>query len=164
MVILHTARLILRPTQIGDLDAFFQIMRNPRAMAHWSTLPHAGIDVTRDWMGSMLDHADSGHELVIERDNVLIGKAGGWLLPKIGYILHPDHWSMGYATEAMAAIIPHIWATSDVRELVADVDPLNPASVRVLINLGFRENGRAEWTFCIGGVWADSIYLALPRP
>jgi ribosomal-protein-alanine N-acetyltransferase len=64
----------------------------------------------------------------------------------------------------MEAIIPHIFATSDVPELTADVDPRNGASLRLLEKLGFHETGRAERTFFLYGDWADSVYLARPRP
>jgi ribosomal-protein-alanine N-acetyltransferase len=164
MVTLRTARLILRPARADDLAAFFGIMSNARAMAHWSTLPHASPAVTRDWMGLMLEQGEDGHDLVIERNGTVIGKAGGCRLPEIGFILHPDYWSQGYATEAMTALVPHIFATSDLPALTADVDPDNLASRAVLRKLGFVETHRAERTFCLGGVWADSIYLELARP
>ena len=161
---IRTARLTLRAARPDDLHALHAIMADPRAMAHWSTLPHDSPEVTRDWMAGMLDQAATGHERIVCLDGAVIGKAGGYRLPDVGFILHPDHWGRGYATEAMAAILPWIWATSDVPALVADVDPLNPASLRVLQKLGFRETGRAARTFCLGGVWADSVYLRLDRP
>jgi RimJ/RimL family protein N-acetyltransferase len=48
--------------------------------------------------------------------------------------------------------------------LLADVDPRNVASLRVLDRLGFKETGRAERTFLLGDEWCDSVYLALQRP
>jgi len=85
-------------------------------------------------------------------------------LPEIGYILHPDHWGHGYATEAMQTLIAHLWANTDWPALTADIDPQNLASLRVLQKLGFVETGRAARTFCLGGVWTDSLYLSLQRP
>jgi ribosomal-protein-alanine N-acetyltransferase len=64
----------------------------------------------------------------------------------------------------MQAVIPHVFATSDVPELRADVDPRNAASLRLPGKFGFHECGRAERTFFLYGEWADSVYLALPRP
>src|SRR5688572_14098197 len=29
----------------------------------------------------------------------------------IAYVLHPDHWGRGYATEAVRAVLPHLFAT-----------------------------------------------------
>ena len=161
---LQTRRLTLRPALPQDVSAFFAIMRDPRAMRHWSTLPHTSIAVTHEWMEPMFDPPGQGFEWVILLDGSVIGKAGGYSLPEVGFILHPDHWGHGYATEAMQAIIPELFACSDVRALTADVDPLNFGSLAVLAKLGFTETHRAARTFNLGGVWADSIYLALRRP
>ncbi len=161
---IKTDRLLLRPAREDDLPAFFAIMSDPRAMRFWSTLPHENIDLTRDWMRPLFNPPGQGFEWVIALDGAVIGKAGGYNLPEIGFILHPDHWGQGYVTEAMQAIIPALFASSDVPHLTADVDPLNVASLRVLEKLGFTQTHRAEKTFNLGGVWADSIYLALPRP
>jgi [ribosomal protein S5]-alanine N-acetyltransferase len=159
-----TARLVLRAPRADDLAAFHAIMADAETMRHWSTPPHESPAVTQEWLQRMLDTAALGHERVIVRDGQVIGKAGGYRLPEVGFILHRDQWGQGIVTEAMAAIIPFIWATSDTDHLMADVDPLNGASVRVLTKLGFVESHRAPNTFCINGVWSDSVYLRLDRP
>jgi len=164
MTVLHSARLTLRPPRAGDLMAFHAIMRDARAMRYWSTLPHATPEVTEAWMAGTLGGGPACLDLVIEKDGALIGKAGSTRLPEIGYILHPDHWGHGYATEAMQTLIAHLWANTDWPALTADIDPQNLASLRVLQKLGFVETGRAARTFCLGGVWTDSLYLSLQRP
>ena len=161
---LRTARLVLRPAKASDLDAFYDILSNPKVMTYWSTPPHPDMATTRAWLDRQLDPECLGRDFVIEREGRCIGKAGAWRLPEIGYILHPDAWGKGIAREAMEAIIPHLFATSDVPALTADVDPRHVASLALLDRLGFRETHRARDTFCIDGVWVDSIYLSLPRP
>lgn len=162
--VLKTERLLLRPAQGDDLPAFHAIMSDPRAMRHWSTLPHESISVTRDWLQGMLHPAPNAADWVLTLNDRVIGKAGGYNLPEIGFILHPDHWGLGYVTEAMQTIIPELFAICDLPGLIADVDPLNTASLKLLAKLGFTETHRAVRTFNLGGVWADSVYLALPRP
>ena len=161
---IRTDRLFLRPAQDDDLPAFFTIMSDPRAMQYWSTLPHDTIDVTQSWMRPMVDSPGQGFDWVVTLDGAVIGKAGGYRLPEVGFILHPDHWGRGYVTEAMQAIIPVLFAMSDVPALMADVDPLNSRSLKALHKLGFSETHRATRTFHIGGIWADSVYLSLRRP
>jgi len=43
---IQTARLPLPAPQADDLGAFHAIMADARAMAHWSTLPHADLATT----------------------------------------------------------------------------------------------------------------------
>jgi RimJ/RimL family protein N-acetyltransferase len=101
---------------------------------------------------------------VIERQGRVIGKAGCWRLPEIGYILHPDYWGRGFAREALEAIIPRMFETHPIDAIVAEVDPRNGASLGLLARLGFAETGRAARTLKVGEEWCDSVYLSLPRP
>ena len=48
-------------------------------------------------------------------------------------------------------------------EILADIDPRNDASLRLLKRLGFRRTGFAQRTIEVAGVWCDSIYLQLPH-
>lgn len=162
---IRTERLLLRRPRPTDLDGFFEIMSNPSAMRYWSTLPHADLSVTRIWLDTMLAReATGGQHCAIELDGRVIGEVGAGRLPDFGFILHPDVWGRGFATEASKAAIGHIFAVTDTPDLKADVDPRNAASLAVLARLGFVETGRAERTFLLGEEWCDSIYLTLERP
>ena len=162
---IRTERLLLRRPRAGDLDAFFEITGNPLAMRFWSTLPHADVSVTRTWLDNMLAReATGGQHFAIELDGQVIGEVGAGRLPDFGFILHPDVWGRGFATEASRAAIAHIFAVTDTPDLRADVDPRNAASLAVLARLGFVETGRAARTFLLGEEWCDSIYLTLARP
>jgi len=162
---IRTERLLLRRPHIDDLDAMFEIMSNPAAMRYWSTLPHASRDVTRPWLEQMIARtAAGGEDFLIEYEGRVIGDVGAGRLPDFGFIIHPDYWGRGLATEASAGFIAHVFGNMAATELRADVDPRNIASLRVLTRLGFTETGRAERTFLLGEEWCDSIYLALPRP
>ena len=140
-----------------------RILSDPQAMRFWSTDPHPDPATTSEWLASMIGRPD-GSDFIIEHDSKVIGKAGAWQLPEVGFILSPDHWGKGFAREAMEAIIAHLWATTDAPRLTADVDPDNHASIKLLNELGFHETHRAENTFFIGGRWVGSIYFALNRP
>jgi RimJ/RimL family protein N-acetyltransferase len=107
--------------------------------------------------------ADQSNEYVLELGGRVIGKAGCWRLPEIGFILHPDYWRLGLAREALGAVIQSTFSRFPVQQLTADVDPRNHACLRLLWSLGFRETGRADRTWFVNNEWADSIYLALRR-
>lgn len=159
-----TKRLLLRRARESDVDAFFAIMSDAETMRYWSTTPHRSIETTRAWVRSMID-ADPAvsDEFVIEHEGRAVGKVGAYRLPEIGFILRRDLWGKGIMTEAATALIEHLFRARDVTELVADVDPRNVGSLRVLSRLGFVEYGRAERTYCIDGTWTDSVYLRRRR-
>ena len=162
---IRTERLLLRRPLMSDLGAMAGIMSDPAAMRYWSTLPHAGVDVTRPWLERMIARtAAGGEDFLIEFESRVIGTVGAGRLPDFGFILHPTHWGRGFATEASRAFITHAFANTAATHLAADVDPRNAASLAVLGKLGFLETHRASNTFLLGDEWCDSVYLALSRP
>lgn len=162
MTRLSTERLILRPVTLADVDALHAVFSDPRAMRYWSTLPHESVEQTRKLVAGMSAADPAKHlELAIELRGHVIGKMGLWDMPEIGYILHPDHWGQGYATEAARAVIQHAFDALGLDQITADVDPDNAVSLKMLGKLGFQETGREKNTIQIGGKWFDSVYLAL---
>lgn len=163
MTELVTKRLVLRRARESDLADLHDAMRRPEAMRYWSTPEHETLEETRVWLQRMLHPAHPSDDFVITLNGRVIGKAGSWKLPEVGYLIHPDHWGKGYATEAMTAVIAHLFATHDMDRLVAEVDPRNAASLGLLARLGFVETHREERTMQWRDEWCDSVYLALPR-
>jgi RimJ/RimL family protein N-acetyltransferase len=107
--------------------------------------------------------AGEGEDFVVEHEGRVVGKAGLYRFPEIGYILHPDVWRRGFAREALGAVVRRAFDVHELPEILADVDPDNAASLAVLGRLGFRETGRKERTLLIGGRWCDSVYLQLKQ-
>ncbi len=161
---IRTARLRLRRARIEDLDALHAVLGNSEATRYWSTPPHASVAQTREWLQSMIDAPpDASDDYVVEYEGRVIGKAGCWRLPEIGFILHPDVWGRGLAREALEAVIPHLFSRFPIEAVTADVDPRNAASLGLLKSLGFVETGRGKGTWQVGDELCDSVYLALPR-
>lgn len=165
MVEIRTRRLLLRRARSQDLKPLHDIFCDRMAMRYWSTLPHAGLDETRDFLDTMMAvPADRGDDFIVEYRGMVIGKVGLHRFPEIGYIFHPAAWGLGYASEALAPVIDRAFRVFGLPAIEADVDPRNDASLRLLHRLGFEETHRAERTWEIGEDWCDSVYLALKRP
>ncbi len=161
MSVLRTRRLVLRRAQAHDLAAVHAAMSDPETMQFWSTPPHADIETTRVWLESMIAApAAESDDFIVTLDGVAIGKMGTWRRPEIGYLIARPHWGKGYASEALEAFIAHA-ASTGAAFLTADVDPRNGASLALLTRAGFRETGRAQNTWQVGGIWCDSVYLRL---
>lgn len=161
--VLTTARLTLRRARISDVDDMHRVLTQAPAMRYWSTPEHETRDQTEAFVRGMMTD-ENADDFVVEYQGRVIGKAGAWDLPEIGYILHPDFWGQGLGFEAVSAVIAHLFASHPIAELTAEADPRNLTSLKVLQKLGFSETGRAERTMQWRDEWCDSIYLALPRP
>ena len=162
--IVRTARLVMRRAEVRDLGAMHAILSNPVAMRYWSTLPHKPLGESREWLKAMMASPETeSDDFVVTLEGRVIGKAGFWRLPEIGYIFHPDHWGQGLARECLSAIIARAFQRSAMDAINADVDPRNQASLGLLGKLGFVETGRKQATWLIGDEWCDSVYLELRR-
>ena len=160
-----TPRLHLRRARASDLNALHSVLSDARAMRYWSRPPHTDLEQTRTWLDSMIQAPpQTSCDYVVEHAGRVIGKAGCWQVPAIGYILHPDAWGRGLAQEALNAVIPKVFASFPIDAITADVDPRNDASVKLLGRLGFIETHRAARTWLVGEEWCDSVYFALARP
>lgn len=164
MTEIKTKRLLLRPMKTTDRDDLFAVFGDPKAMQYWSTRPHTNADQTAAFIRETLE-ADplETADFAIELDGRVVGKAGFWRLPEVGYLLHPDYWRQGYGTEALRALIAYGFQERGLDRVTADVDPDNQASIALLQKLGFAETGREKNTLQIGGSWFDSIYFGLER-
>lgn len=165
MTVLRTPRLTLRRAVPADLAAMHAVLSDARGMTYWSTPPHEDVAVTRDWLGSMIaTPPEQGDDFIVDLGGTAIGKMGAYRLPEFGFILGSAYWGRGYASEAMAAFLDHIFARPDVDHLIADVDPRNAASLALLGKHGFVETHRAKGTWRTHLGLCDSVYLRLDKP
>lgn len=84
---------------------------------------------------------------------------------EIGYIIHPEYWGQGYATEAASLILDFGFANLRLHRVFATCDPNNIASSKVLEKIGMYKEGilREHMRLRSGG-WRDSsLYSILER-
>jgi len=164
MQVIKTERLLLRPATLEDLATFHSILSNPQAMEFWSTPPHREVEQSRVWLQSMINiPPGEGEDFVVEHQGSVIGKAGFFRFPEIGFIFDPGAWGRGFAEEALRAVLERVFQVHRLETVEADVDPRNAASLRLLAKLSFIEIGRRQHTWLIGDQWCDSVDLRLQR-
>lgn len=179
--IIRTERLQLREARKGDLDDFHEFLSNRDVMRYWAWPTHTTREGTKSYLNRILKSSTNGNVefvLVLPVSNPLdhhssktsskekvIGTAGIWdeATGEIELMLHRDYWGHGYMSEALTAMIPTFWQKG-LEKLVADVDPRNEGSIKVLKKFGFVEAGSAKNTCETDIGWCDSVYLELRRP
>jgi RimJ/RimL family protein N-acetyltransferase len=141
--VLHTARLILRPTADEDLDGWAEMMADAETARFIGGLQSRSTA----WRG-MASMAGSwvlngfGMFSLIEKDTGRwVGRVGpwrpeGWPGTEVGWGLHRSAWGKGYAVEAAEAAIR--WAFDDLgwTRVVHCIDPANLPSQKVAERLG----------------------------
>ena len=90
------------------------------------------------------EHWDKGLEYswvitLLEHDNA-VGGVSVFIdgsQSEIGYLVHPDYWNKGIATEASQAIVDWLLSTGEITSISASCDTDNIGSIKVLEKLGF---------------------------
>jgi RimJ/RimL family protein N-acetyltransferase len=151
-MILETARLRLRPPRPDDVPAIVAAM-NDWEVAQWVAappFPYAAADA-EVWIARVLrDHAGPAPGMfaaaALDGDRIV----GSVALERreeepgtavLGYWLARSAWGLGYATEAVLALVARGFGPMGLDRIVAVTDPANAASRRVLAKAGFRELG-----------------------
>lgn len=92
-----------------------------------------------------------GHWLVVQKaDGQVIGDAGFKGKPntnqeiEIGYGLLEQYWNKGFATETVNGLIEWAFETGKVEKVLAETEPHNIGSIRVLEKAGMRQTKKTE--------------------
>lgn len=151
--ILDTERTVISSIGAEDERFIIGLLSDPRAMQFWPR-PYTYSESV-DWIMRMRKKfVENGcaYWIASLRDNQNRIGVVGLLLQEVsdehfyglGYILHPDYWHQGFATECCRAIIE--WAcTRNFLPVHALVRPENEPSRRVALRLGMRESRRVEY-------------------
>ena len=79
----------------------------------------------------------------------------------IGYWIGAPYARKGYMHSALKAVQPFVFELLGLHRLEAACIPENEASRKLLLKVGFREEGRARRYLQINGEWRDHILFAL---
>jgi RimJ/RimL family protein N-acetyltransferase len=141
---IETERLVLRALTTADLDDVVEMHGTPEVVrwmgAYDRSAALARLERNeREW-------EERGHGLVaiLERaSGRFIGRSGLKYWPEfdeteVGWVLHPDAWGHGFATEAGQACVEWGFRTLEVPYLTAMIVPGNDRSIHVATRLGMR--------------------------
>jgi RimJ/RimL family protein N-acetyltransferase len=171
-----TERLLLRPLQLQDAEAFAAYRSDPDVARYQS------------W-DATYSAADAGR-LVAAQEGVALGREGVWLqlaaveratgalcgdcavhvspdqpqTAEVGITFAPGRQGSGLATEALGAVVTRLFDAHDMHRVYAEADDRNLPVHRLLERLGFRCEARlveADW---FKGEWTTlRVYAVLRR-
>ena len=167
---LETSRLVLRPLKMKDAKDIFAYASDPDVARYVLWEPHKTVADTRNYIRYIraLYHRGlpASWAVTLRESGQVIGTIGFmWYsdansAAEIGYSFSKAHWNMGYATEALRAVIDSVFRTLPVNRLEAQHDVRNPASGRVMEKCGMRKEGvlrqriKNKGEFVDGALWS----------
>jgi RimJ/RimL family protein N-acetyltransferase len=141
-VLIETERLRLRPLTRDDVDELVALHSQPEVEQFMGTFDQARMI---EWVALVQrDYAERGigRLAIIERDTgQFLGRSGLKYLPEfdeteLGWVLHPNGWGRGYATEAGTGCVRWGFDNLDVPHLTAMIAPDNERSIAVAKRIG----------------------------
>ncbi len=163
---LETARCVLSPLGVDDIDAFVDYRRHP-SVAHYqsSTTDYSRADAEQlvaEQPRTGLPAAGEWLQLAVRRraDGTLLGDVAVGADPvqpqtfELGVTLMPSVQGNGYAQEALAAVRDQLFA-SGAHRITMQGDARNAAVLRLVSRLGFRHEASLHDADWFTGEWSS---------
>ena len=171
-MIIQTARLTLREFVEGDWPAVLAYQSDPRYLRLYAWTGRTEPEVRAFVAGFVASQAvvpRLKYQLAITlRDGgKLVGNCGVRLaeprgrIGDLGYEISPEHWGLGYATEAAQAMLGFGFGELGLHRVWGECVPENAASRRVMEKLGMRREGRLRHTRWYKGHWWDMLVYGI---
>ena len=166
-------RVLLRPFVQSDFDAVYDMQSRPELVRYlmWDVMDRDAVQtfLERRLRQHSIDGDDSALVLaatIPPSDRVI----GEFMLRvsserhrqgEIGWSLHPDAQGHGYATEAAQELLRIAFQDLGLHRIVADADPRNTGSLRIMERLGMRHEALYREAFFLKGEWVDETHYAI---
>ena len=150
-LIIQTERLILRPLEFSDADAFFEMDRNPLVHKYlWQTPAKNKDEIIKviEYVKNQYKNNSIGRfATILKETNEFIGWTGIKYVNDhvengctnfydYGYRLHEKYWNKGYATEASVAWLQYGFNVMNIDKMNAYTHAENGASNHILQKIG----------------------------
>jgi ribosomal-protein-alanine N-acetyltransferase len=170
----ETPRLRLRCIMPTDEAAVFKILSDPEVQRYSGRSPIQTKAEAQTWIENIAkawtEKEGIRWALELKTHNSYIGSIGFWKIyrqharAEIGYELDRAFWKQGLMIEATEAILEYGFQKLGLHSVEANVTPENNASVALLKNAGFIQEGYFLQNFCgIDGFLDTASFSLLAR-
>lgn len=173
-----TARLVLRPPSMSDLDALVERRNDPTVAEYQDWLLPVERESARQLLADMaaMDGPTRGQwwmVTVVDRQrlseaplgDLAVHISGNGRAAEIGYTFAVVNQGRGYATEAVGALLDHLFDDVAVARVSALLHPDNVPSAMMLERTGFDYEGRTRLSHWRGegddAVYSDALFYGL---
>jgi RimJ/RimL family protein N-acetyltransferase len=168
---LETDRLLLRPVKPADAPKLFAYRSDAETNQYQGWIPKTMEEVVR-FIANTAEQPNEPESwfqlaLINKSSEELVGDLGLHFFDsehrqvEVGCTLSKQHHRKGYAREALAAVLTHLFTTWEKHRVITSIDPANTASIRLVEYLGFRKEAHFEQSLYLNGRWVDDAIYAM---
>lgn len=168
---LTTDRLIIRFITLKDVDDYYEYAKNPEIGPNAGWKPIESRKIAERVVASMVLKKET-YGIILRQNDKLIGTIAIYndtirkyrKACSIGFSVSADYQNMGYATEALKAIIEYIFRYLDYEIIEIGHHVGNYKSKRVIEKCGFYYNGRLDkFKVLYDGTVIDADFYSLTK-
>lgn len=170
---LETDRLILRELKKSDVKDMYEYSVNPKTSEFLLWDVHKSQEYTKEFIEYVIGKYKSGEyndwALVYKFNNKMIGTCGFTKIDdenkvaEIGYVINPDYWNLGLATEAAEIVMDFAFDTMKLHRVEAKFMFGNDASLSVMKKLGMKFEGYHRDALFVKGKYRTVGYASILR-
>lgn len=148
---LETENLLFRSVKRSDLQDIHNYASNPKTSQFLLWEPHKNLQYTQEFIELVISRYKSGEysdwALVHKKSGRMIGTCGFTKIDEensiieIGYVINPEFWGMGLATEAAKKITDFAFNVVGANRVEAKFMFGNDASLAVMKKIGMKFEG-----------------------
>jgi RimJ/RimL family protein N-acetyltransferase len=168
----ETPRLRARPFALEDVETFVGYRQDPDVERYqsWSgytlqegraliaSMQDASLGVPGEWYQIALEEQATG---ALVGDLALRVDATEPREAEIGFTLAPAYQGRGYASEAVRALLGHLFETLGMHRVVAVTDVLNEPAAALLQRVGMRREAELVENVFFKGAWGSEFLFAI---
>lgn len=177
MIFWETPRLIIRPFQESDLEAFCAYRSDPLVAQYQGWNAPYSLEYGKTFIDEMSKATpgapDQWYQIAIQlkpaapaSPDPLIGDVAFHLKSDlrqayIGFSLARPYQGQGYAHEAVTRLLVYLFDELKLHRVIATVDELNAPSIRLIERLGFRCEAHFIENDWFKGRWSSEFWYAM---
>jgi len=171
MVNIYSERVLIRPIHSKDALEVFSYRSNFEVNKYQNWIPSTMEEVNRfiDKNPNAFNEPHTWFQLVIEKKDTqeVIGDIGVHfedpqiLQCELGCTINEKYQHQGFASEALKAVINHLFHHLNKHRVKASIDPRNTKSIRLMERLNFRKEAHFKESLYFRDTWVDDVIYAI---
>jgi RimJ/RimL family protein N-acetyltransferase len=169
---LQTNRLILRRLEEHDAKAMYRYRSDPR-VTKFQTWEPKDVEEVETFISEQqsleMDKPGTWFQLAItlKESNLFVGDCGLHFLDthkgqvELGITIAPEHQGLGYASEAVSAVLTYLFNRLSKHRVLASTDPSNQEAIALLERVGMRREAHFHQSLWWKRKWVDEFVYAI---
>lgn len=168
-----TERLILRKMLPQDAADMYEYAQDPLVTQFLLWEPHVSVKFTQSYLKFIqTQYAAAGFfdwAVTLAESGKMIGTCGFASIDtdndtgEIGYVINPEYWGKGYATEALSRVLSFGFGVLHMHRIYVRIMAGNEASERVARKCGMRHEATFYSSLLVKGEYRTIKYYAILR-